>query len=312
MTTEIQAYNPGGALADLTEDYGSFAALGLIGYDVQDLSLPRIVIVNGANQMNEWDARGGQFHNVLTNENFDALEGFVLVLSKGQIWSLDYSEAQKKRDNGEEVPIFCKSSDGVKPDPDFVKGAPSTSCKTCPKGRAQRNPEGGYFAPECSNSRRLLFATWDEEQGDYQIAMFSVSKTATRSVDDFVKGAIAKNRPMWGLKVRITTEKTSGNGNTWFLPVIDVLDEKVPQEHLPLIKEKIDAFLPMLKKAEVHEADLDAHPATAPATQPATADDYTGGPTLDATATAATPEPPPPPAPEVDVNDKALQDDLGF
>jgi hypothetical protein len=247
-------------------------------------------IVNGMNQVNEWNAKAGQFHNDATGENTDTVEGIVLLVGKSQIWSLPFTEAEKLRGRGEEVPVFCRSSDGVRPDGDF-QTPPAPLCRICPKAKPTKNADGSWKAPECSNGIKMLFLNWDEESQDFNARMLLLSKTATQPVKGFINAFGAKRRPTWSAWVKVSTKQEKGNGNTWFVPEFAIdFNQQLTPEQSTLIQEKIELFLPLLAKPEFVDtyADEAAHPSPAAgqAAPQASGAAYSGGPTLDTTASA--------------------------
>jgi len=292
MTTDIQVYQPGGALADVAATYQGLAAAGMIGFSITDFAPPKIRIVNGMAQVTDWKAQPGQFHNTATGENLDRIEGFLLAMGKGQIWSLPYTEAEKLRATGQDVPVFCRSADGVKPDADF-KTPPASACAVCPKAKPTKKEGGGWNAPECANSVKALVAWWNEAEQGYDVAIFLVGKTGTKPLVEGAKQIVMRKKCLWGAGVTITTTQVEGNGNKWFVPHVAVdFTKEIPVEHRALIQELMTLWVPILARtdaAEVHEEE-------------ASSGQDAGG-AIDTTATPVKAPPPPPPQPEVNLDE---------
>ena len=289
MTTEITPYQPGGALADLASTYGGLAAAGLIGFSFAEFSPPKLRIVNGMKQVTDWGAKPGQIHNTGTGENMDEVRGFILAVGKGQIWSDSFTEAEAKKARGEEPGVYCRSADGVKPDPEFRAKAPAAACAACPNGRPQRNAAGGWDAPKCANSVKAILATWNDADQDYDVAILLVGKTGTKPLLDAVKQVVMRKKAVWGAEVRVCTIKTSGNGNEWFVPDVAVdFTREVPENHRGLIAAKMEQWVPLLGRVDEAEIHDEGH---------------AGGAAIETTARPVQASPPPAPPPTVDLDD---------
>lgn len=258
MTTDVTTTQPGGALAD--PNLVPQNPFGLEDYDGTEFRLPRYSIVQTGQQMTEWNAKGGQFHNSITGENKDELDVVVLAIKQNQWFGPDFDEATSMKAAGKEVQAYCKSSNGKVPDADSPQRQ-AAACAACPKFKGQRQPDGSFEPPACTRIRKVLFA-----EDDGTIAMLTVRKGSAAEVDNYAQPFFLRKASPMSVRTKITTTPKKDARNQWYVPSLKArFDQPVStdeQQHLAELGALYLNFVQHVNEADTVGDEQPANPSS--------------------------------------------------
>jgi hypothetical protein len=244
MTTSIETIPTGGAVAD--PNLVIHAPIpGLEDYDGSEFRLPRIQVVQTGQQMTDWEAKGGQFHNSVTGENKDELDVVVLAVKQNRWYGPDFDETAKLKAAGHEVKAWCKSSNGKTPDADSEK-LQAQVCKLCPHFKGARDAQGNYTPSPCSTIRKVLVA-----EPDGTVAMMMVRNAAAREVDTFTQPFFMRKVPTFTMRATIKTSMKKDTRNTWYVPSFKARPaDAVSEEDQAELKDLLVLYAPLVNRVE--------------------------------------------------------------
>lgn len=299
---------------------------------------PQLPILNGL-------GNAGCFEDKDTKKRYPELKGIMLGKLDGQALFTPTEDDQSEwaqnerafwgaldgpicRTGDKNVPPVMHPSLGEQQKAELMqRRAGATSCKTCPMARTTQNAQGGWDAPECNGSFRLLW--WDSVLEDYCWV-----RVGGKSIPSFRAAFKALQRRGAALQfpARIYWESVEDGHRKYCVAHIEFGPTKFP--------DTVTSFLIGKRKQLLHHgADQDHHQEpsqptqeAAPAAQPAARHSAPAQPTQEAprgrgtrlspdgqavlptdpapAPAAAPPAQPAPPATEADADFKSLADQM--
>lgn len=261
--TALVAQQNGAAPALVTHNPNG-VPIGLEDVAEDTFGLPRLMIIQTAEQQKELGAQLGQLFLTATQEAAPIIDAIIMGVTKSRAWLLPYKP-------GVEQEPICRSSTFKTPDQKFIDSgsAPCSTCAACPKAQWVNDQ-----APECSESYNFAGMTKDDVP-----FVFSLRKTAVKAAKAFLQAFVWAKKPTFSCITRISV-KSEGN---YFVPsLVAIKSESVPIEKQSQIADALPGVMERLRHTH-EEADPTA-PHEAPPPPPT------------ANVTSAPVAPPPPPA----------------
>lgn len=274
MTNLVPTQAPG-ALAEYNGEM-------LIGFEGFVTSGPppvqRLILINSTKQMGDHEgSQFGEFFDEATGQSYKELDLFLVSINTHRAWLPDYDP------NADEQVIYCRSRNGIRPDPEYVGAraqelgipADKVACAACPHGQWKDKKI------DCPDSYRLI--AW---MPDGTPRVIDARGTSAGPAKKYAQSFQMKGLNLFALRTKITPQKMS-NGNTYFVMAFAAQSDKpvTPEE-----KEAIVTFYKNYAKGFLEAAANRDTEVVVP-------ENYTGGQTIDTTATT----PPAGPAPQTDL-----------
>lgn len=192
--------------------------MGIDGADMlgrEDLTMPRLELVQAQSQMPEAQQHVGAYYNTLTGEFSSSVTAVLLSLNKGRV-------AFPRKFARDSEPV-CASDDAIAPrteyqgtvveDPDMgIEVVIGDSCAACPLSQFGPNGE----TPLCAKS--YAYAMMDENQLPFIIRFQRTATAAAKQINTIIK-------TMQRTRMITLTSKyvTSDNGN-YYIPVVTLAE----------------------------------------------------------------------------------------